>query len=128
MRDPARIDRILTRLRVYWTANPDLRLAQIVVNAANPGDPAPQVFYVEDARIEDGIPNLAASAGTSIPICHPRACGCPDCFSGAGSWCLVDAPEIGPNFLKPSELPHLKRTKAARAELHALLLTLGIGT
>lgn len=33
-------------------ANPDLRLAQIVVNAANPRTPAPEVFCLEDAVIE----------------------------------------------------------------------------
>lgn len=56
MRDPARIDRILDKIRAYWRANPDLRLAQIVVNAARPTEPAPHVFYVEDDRIEAGIP------------------------------------------------------------------------
>lgn len=52
MRDPERIDRILDVLRAYWMANPDLRLAQIVVNAANPRTPAPEVFCLEDAVIE----------------------------------------------------------------------------
>lgn len=43
-RDPARIDIVLAALRAYWLANPDLRLGQIVVNAASGGDP----FSVED--------------------------------------------------------------------------------
>lgn len=33
MRDPARIDRILKLLEFYWRKHPDLRLAQIVLNA-----------------------------------------------------------------------------------------------
>lgn len=60
MRDPARIDRMLARLRAYWTANPDLRLAQIVVNAI--GTLAPQVFYAEDDVVEAGIPPITPGA------------------------------------------------------------------
>lgn len=55
MRDPERIDRILDVLRDYWIANPDLRLAQIIVSAANPRTPCPEVFHVEDEVIERRI-------------------------------------------------------------------------
>lgn len=48
MRDPKRIDEILNELREFWTANPDLRLGQLVVNVVNPKVPSPEVFYVED--------------------------------------------------------------------------------
>ena len=34
MRDPSRIDEILTELREIWLAHPDLRLGQLVLNAA----------------------------------------------------------------------------------------------
>jgi uncharacterized protein YihD (DUF1040 family) len=34
-RDPNRIYRVLQALRAYWSANPDLRLCQIVGNFAN---------------------------------------------------------------------------------------------
>jgi len=47
MRDPARIDRILARLRAYWMDCPDLRLGQIVVNATPHRDPS-RVFSVDD--------------------------------------------------------------------------------
>jgi len=49
MRDPKRIDEILTALRVYWLANPDLRLGQIVCNIAYEwgGDP----FHIEDHEL-----------------------------------------------------------------------------
>lgn len=60
MRDPERIDRILDVLRAYWVANPDLRLTQIVVNAAHPRTPAPGVFYVEDEVIEGRILEMMA--------------------------------------------------------------------
>lgn len=32
MRDPARIKKLLTELEKHWTANPDLRLCQIIEN------------------------------------------------------------------------------------------------
>lgn len=38
MRDPARIDRILGLLAFYWHKNPDLRLAQIVLNVCTADD------------------------------------------------------------------------------------------
>jgi len=53
MRDPNRIPRILDLLRDYWVANPDLRLAQIIVNAT--GETAPVVFYAEDDVIEEAL-------------------------------------------------------------------------
>lgn len=63
MRDPARIDRILAALAEHWKANPDLRLGQIVVNltrATAAGHfTAPEVFYVEDDRIEAALGPIA---------------------------------------------------------------------
>jgi uncharacterized protein YihD (DUF1040 family) len=58
VRDPARIDRILRKLRAYWQANPDLRLGQIVVNAGRMS--RVPTFYQEDDVTEDGIPDAAA--------------------------------------------------------------------
>lgn len=34
MRDPARIDETLTVVREYWLKNPDMRLGQLIYNAA----------------------------------------------------------------------------------------------
>lgn len=50
MRDPARIDRILGKLRAYWMTHPDLRLGQLVVNMASSG--GADTFYVEDEPLE----------------------------------------------------------------------------
>jgi hypothetical protein len=50
VRDKARIGRILKKLERYWLACPDLRLAQIVVNASNAT--APEVFHMEDDQVE----------------------------------------------------------------------------
>ena len=65
MRDPKRIDRILRRLKAYWKANPDLRLGQIVVNAAS--DPKRSTerntYYIEDDEIEAGIPEVGDAQG-----------------------------------------------------------------
>ncbi len=60
MRDPARIEKLIDALRRVWRVSPDMRLGQIVVNAANPKEPAPQVFYIEDDRMLDRLHTLAA--------------------------------------------------------------------
>jgi uncharacterized protein YihD (DUF1040 family) len=62
MRDPARIDKMLNLLREAWHKNPDLRLAQLVVNVIKPSVPCPQVFYQEDDVIEDGLVDLLTPA------------------------------------------------------------------
>lgn len=55
MRDPHRIEPMLAALRRIWEANPDLRLAQIISNAAR-GTPAwPDVFSVEDQELMKGL-------------------------------------------------------------------------
>jgi hypothetical protein len=68
MRDPKRIDEMLSALRAAWLESPDLRLAQLVVIAAKPPEPCPQVFYVEDdalmlglARYRDQVAAVRAS-------------------------------------------------------------------
>lgn len=50
-RDPARIDVLLAELECAWRANPDLRLGQLVVNAAGVADP----FNVEDQVMLAGL-------------------------------------------------------------------------
>ena len=60
MRDPARIPVLLERLRLVWEANPDLRLGQMVANAAGGEDPYP----VEDEELV-GL----------IEAAHPAAAG-----------------------------------------------------
>jgi len=49
MRDPARIDRILSLVRKIWVKHPDLRLTQLIMNAlAINSDP----YYIEDDDLE----------------------------------------------------------------------------
>jgi uncharacterized protein YihD (DUF1040 family) len=59
MRPPTRIDPILARLRELWQRHPDQRLAQLLVNLANPANPCPEVFHLEDetflARIDAAL-------------------------------------------------------------------------
>ncbi len=50
MRDPARIPFILDHLRKVWEAHPDLRLGQLVVNAATVR-PQLDPFYIEDEEL-----------------------------------------------------------------------------
>ena len=48
MRNPTRIDEILSALRAAWEESPDLRLGQLIVNAVRPTDPCPEVFHARD--------------------------------------------------------------------------------
>lgn len=62
MRDPARIDRILGKLRKVWYSAPDQRLAQLVFNCIDSqgrgrdenGRPT-DTFYIEDDVVESGL-------------------------------------------------------------------------
>ena len=47
MRDPSRIDATLEAIEVYWKENPDLRLMQLLLNAATTIDP----YYLEDEAL-----------------------------------------------------------------------------
>lgn len=55
MRDPKRIPEMLAHLERIWKANPDLRLAQLIVFASQPKQPCPQVFYKEDDELLEGL-------------------------------------------------------------------------
>ena len=60
MRDPARIPEMIEVLQTLWEKHPDLRLGQLIVNAAsmieghNPIPPTP-LFQIEDDSILDGL-------------------------------------------------------------------------
>lgn len=47
MRDPERIDKTLEELKKIWKKYPDLRLGQLILNAAK--DPA--LYYLEDKQL-----------------------------------------------------------------------------
>jgi len=55
MRDPERIERVLATLKRVWEQQPDLRLGQLIVVAAKPKQPCPEVFYVEDDALLQGL-------------------------------------------------------------------------
>jgi hypothetical protein len=57
--DAGRIDRVLLAVSAAWRANPDLRLGQLVVNAAGDSDP----FYVEDEELLAGLDTIADDLG-----------------------------------------------------------------
>jgi hypothetical protein len=59
MRDPARIEPILEAIRRVWAQNPDLRLAQLLVNVIRPTEPCPQVFHCEDSALLGQLKNWA---------------------------------------------------------------------
>lgn len=57
MRDKARIDRMLQLVRLVWEQSPDLRLGQLLSNAAHSDDSRirENLFTVEDSVIETGL-------------------------------------------------------------------------
>ncbi len=55
MRDKNRIPKILNELERIWKANPDFRLGQLIVVGAKPKEPCPEVFYIEDENLLDGL-------------------------------------------------------------------------
>lgn len=61
-RDPSRIPKVLERIQQIWERNPDLRLAQIVVNAAKMVEhedvTQSRLFNLEDDKLLEGIDKL----------------------------------------------------------------------
>lgn len=56
MRDPSRIDNVLELLREVWTLEPDLRLGQLIYNAARIREPSlNDVFSIEDNSLSKGL-------------------------------------------------------------------------
>ena len=48
MRDPARIQIIISLLETYWKANPELRFLQIISNISRNTNFSVDQFYMED--------------------------------------------------------------------------------
>ena len=56
MRDPARIDEVLQLLRDVWALEPDLRLGQLIYNAARICETGlSDVFSIEDSSLYEGL-------------------------------------------------------------------------
>jgi hypothetical protein len=62
MRNPERIDLILSELSILWKLHPDWRLCQLLSNAATGLDPSfykePDLFYMEDGDLLRGLRKL----------------------------------------------------------------------
>jgi hypothetical protein len=54
---------MLDVLRRIWESNPDLRLAQIISNAARSHRAWPDVFNIEDQELMKGLESLLKQAG-----------------------------------------------------------------
>jgi hypothetical protein len=67
VRNPARIDGILAAIKAAWEKCPDLRLGQLVVNAASPKQPCPAVFHIEDQALVDKINAMVDSEAQPMP-------------------------------------------------------------
>lgn len=56
MRDPARIDDMIGVLREVWLREPDLRLGQLIFNAARICDAdIDDIFFIEDDALRNGL-------------------------------------------------------------------------
>ena len=55
MRDPNRIPTILKALEQIWKANPDFRLGQLIMVGTKPKEPCPELFYIEDEDLLEGL-------------------------------------------------------------------------
>jgi uncharacterized protein YihD (DUF1040 family) len=51
MKDAKRIKKLLGLIEDIWTANPELRLTQLIGNCFDSGDN----YYVEDDRLEESL-------------------------------------------------------------------------
>jgi hypothetical protein len=60
MRDPARIEALLSLLRQVWEQSPDLRLGQLLLSAVRPEQPCPEIFHIEYDRLAEGLRELWA--------------------------------------------------------------------
>jgi uncharacterized protein YihD (DUF1040 family) len=65
MRDPKRIPAVLDALRQAWERNPDLRLGQLLVIAAHPREPCPELFHIEDEALIHGLAAYRTLFGAS---------------------------------------------------------------
>ncbi len=55
MRNPLRIDEMLVLIRSVWEKDPDLRLGQLILNAARMKDPNADVGGIEDEGLRKGL-------------------------------------------------------------------------
>lgn len=59
MRDPERIEPILEIIRFYWNQNPELRLMQLLFNAAKLQNPTrDDFFYLEDEALIEALADM----------------------------------------------------------------------
>lgn len=59
MRDPNRIDLIMTKLTAMWKHNPDWRLCQLLSNVAKEVNwEQDDLFYLEDDKLLAGLKNI----------------------------------------------------------------------
>lgn len=50
-----KIEAVLNEVRRVWQNHPYLRLGQLIVNAANPAEPCPEVFYLDDHKLYEKL-------------------------------------------------------------------------
>lgn len=85
-RSPFRIKRLLGLLRVYWEANPDLRLGQLVSNLAGVGV---DIFNVEDDILETALRGIIQDSERPRPAVGGSSNPCCEVFVGEWQECAL---------------------------------------
>ena len=83
MRDPERIADALEVVRRVWKTNPDLRLGQLLVIAAQPTEPCPEVFGIEDQALVDGLLRYETQIGSPEKVPPNRSMSLEHCIAEA---------------------------------------------
>jgi uncharacterized protein YihD (DUF1040 family) len=65
MRDPKRIDKMLTTIKTIWKTYPDLRLLQLLINCLEPGEEK-AAYYLEDYKLEERLKKQYYAGGNTL--------------------------------------------------------------
>ena len=74
IRDPNRIDSVLTAIRDVWIQHPDMRLGQLIVNAIQPVTPNAETFHTEDFPLVNKLGKLQQRLATSAQDSGNQPC------------------------------------------------------
>ena len=67
MKDPERIDPLIEKVRKLWHLYPDMRLGQLIVNCTPGSFSCPEVFYMEDDKLERTLNNFLEVTDATLP-------------------------------------------------------------
>ncbi|MBA6289244.1 MbcA/ParS/Xre antitoxin family protein [Colwellia sp. MB3u-4] len=67
---PSMEKEMLKTIEKVWAKHPGLRLGQLLVNAINPAEPCPEIYYTEDYNLIDALNQLMPQEvdSSEVPI------------------------------------------------------------